>query len=449
MYSRILELGKDTAVYGLSTIIGRLLNFLLVPFYANYLLPAENGIVANIYAYIAFVFVFYTYGMEHAYMRFVVSPEYSEKCETFSVAFFSLSLTSLLFSGVLAFNASFITSLIGIATEYEIVVYYVAGILLFDTLSVVPFASLRMERKAIIFAVLKIVNITVTLLLNILFVVQFDMRVDGVFLANLIASALTFLLMLWRIRELLQFRLSKKLYKEMLKFGIPYVPSGIATMAMQVIDRPIVKALTDDATLGVYQLNYRLGIFMMLVVGMYDYAWRPFFLSYAKEQNAPQLFARVFTYFTFLMMVIFIGVSLFIEDLVRFPLFGRQFFPSGYWNGTQIVPIVLIAYMFAGAYSNFIVGIYLEKKTIYVPLVTSAGAVINVIANLFLIPRFGILGAALATLISYVAMASGMYIVSQKMYFVPYEWRRVTMIFIVGLILYSISRFFFLMSGEE
>jgi O-antigen/teichoic acid export membrane protein len=251
------------------------------------------------------------------------------------------------------------------------------------------------------------------------------MHAEGVFLANLLASGLTFLAMIGMVLRRLTFRFPTDLYKEILKFGLPYIPAGLAGIAMQVIDRPIVKALTNDATLGIYQLNYRLGIFMMLIVGMFDYAWRPFFLNHAHDADAKPLFAKVFTYFVIGAMFIFLSISLFIEDIVRMKFFGKQFFPPVYWQGVEIVPWVLLAYVFTGAYVIFVVGVYLEKKTKYLPFITGAGALLNVGANFFLIPKIGILGAALSTLLSYIVMAVGMYFTSQRFYRVEYEWNKV------------------------
>jgi len=251
------------------------------------------------------------------------------------------------------------------------------------------------------------------------------MRTEGVFWANLAGSAVTLAALSSVVLRNITLKLPRGLYAQVLKFGIPYLPAGLAGIAMQVVDRPIVKALTDDATLGIYQLNYRLGIFMMLIVGMFDYAWRPFFLSHAKDVDAKVLFAKVFTYLMIGMMTIFLFVSFFIDDAVRMTVFGKQFFPPAYWTGTVIVPWVLLAYVFLGAHVVFVVGIYLEKKTQYMPLISGAGAALNVAANFILIPRMGIEGAALATLISYAVMAGGMYFVSQRFYRVEYEWGRV------------------------
>jgi O-antigen/teichoic acid export membrane protein len=173
---------------------------------------------------------------------------------------------------------------------------------------------------------------------------------------------------------------------------------------------------------------------MMLVVGMFDYAWRPFFLTHARDQDAPKLFSKVFTYVAALLMLVFVTGSLFIEDIVRVKFFGRYFIHPDYWGGLSIVPIVLMAYVFTGAYVNFVVGIYLEKKTKYLPYATGAGALVNVVVNLVLIPRYGIMGAAIATLLSYVVMAIGIYFPSQRLYHVEYEWGRLIRVMLAACI---------------
>jgi len=363
--------------------------------------------------------------MEPAYMRFVSSLEIGDKKQNFSIPFFSLLLTSFFLALTINLNSSLLASLLGFEQSQNQFIRYAGWILFFDALAVIPFASLRMEQKAKRFAFLKIFNIVVNLLLNLVLIIGFGMHAEGVFLANLIASCLTFFAMLGMVIKQLTFKLPVKLYKEILKFGFPYIPAGLAGIAMQVVDRPIVKALTNDATLGIYQLNYRLGIFMMLIVGMFDYAWRPFFLNHAKDPDAKPLFAKVFTYYILGAMAVFLTVSLFIEDIIRMKFFGKQFFPPVYWQGAEIVPWVLLAYVFTGAYVVFVVGIYLEKKTKYLPLISGAGALLNIGANFILIPVIGILGAALSTLLSYIVMAVGIYFASQKFYYVEYEWKKV------------------------
>ncbi len=423
MLDRIFKLGKEAAVYGLSSIVGRFLNFLLVPFYTNYLARAEYGIVSNVYAYIAFAFVLYGYGMDSAYMRFVASAESGDKKQTLSIPYFSLLVTSVLFSLGVHFYAPAISEVIG-AEGHANLIQYAGWILFFDTLVIVPFAYLRMTNRAKVFAGLRILNIIINVVLTILMLAFFKMKLEAVFIANLIASAATAVMLAWIALPQLTLRLSGRLFKDMLGFGLPYIPAGLAGIAIQVIDRPIVKALTNNDTLGLYQANYRLGVLMMLVVGMFDYAWRPFFLTHARDNDAPRLFSKVFTYLVTLLMLVFVTGSFFVEDIVRIRLFGGYFINPNYWEGLSIVPIVLMAYVFTGAYVNFVVGVYLEKKTKYLPYATGAGALVNVVVNLALIPKFGITGAAIATLLSYVVMAIGIYFPSQRLYHVEYEWGR-------------------------
>jgi O-antigen/teichoic acid export membrane protein len=451
MLDRIFKLGKESAIYGLSSIVGRFLNFLLVPFYTNFLFKAELGTVGYLYSYIAFAFVIYGYGMDSAYMRFVASLESGDKKQTISAPFFSLLVTSFLLSLLIYFSAASIGDLLDAGPERAdlvghagliLFIRYAAWILFFDTLAIVPFAYLRMENRARLFAGLRILNIIITVVLTVIMFVLFQMRVDVVFIANLIASALTAFVLLWIVSPQLTFRIPGKLYKEMLRFGFPYIPASLAGIAIQVIDRPILKALTNNDTVGIYTANYRLGVLMMLVVGMFDYAWRPFFLTHAKDSDAPKLFSKVFTYFVSLLMLVFVTGTMFIDDIVRIRLFGGYFIGPAYWGGLKIVPVILLAYVFTGAYVNFVVGVYLEKKTKYLPYATGAGAAANIIANYLLIPPLGIMGAAIATLLSYIVMAAGIYFPSQRFYHVEYEWGRILRLClatgaVVGLFLFT------------
>lgn len=434
MLDRIFKLGKEAAVYGLSSVVGRFLNFLLVPFLTNYLSKGEYGVVSNVFAYIAFAFVLYGYGMDSAYMRFVASADPGDKKQTVSMPFYSLAITSLLFSLLVHFNAASIAGAIGVDPLQVNLIRYAGWILFFDTLVIVPFAYLRMENRAKTFAGLRLVNILINIFLTVFLLVALRMKQDAVFIANLVASAVTAVLLIWIIIPQLTLRLSGRLFKEMLRFGLPYIPAGLAGIAIQVIDRPIVKAMTNDDTLGVYQANYRLGVLMMLVVGMFDYAWRPFFLTHARDHDAPKLFSKVFTYFVALLMLVFVTGSIFVEDVIRIKFFGRYFIHPDFWGGLSIVPIILLSYVFTGAYVNFVVGVYLEKKTKFLPYVTGAGALVNVVVNLTLIPKFGITGAAIATLLSYMVMAIGIYFPSQRLYYVEYEWGRLIRVMLAACV---------------
>ncbi len=424
MLDKIKSLGADTAVYGVSTIIGRFLNFLLVPFYTNVLSTSQYGIVATVYSYIAFMNIIYMYGMESAYFKYASTKEIGNDKEIFTAPFLSVLTTSLIFSSLIFFNSTRLSPLIEIPIHFAGTIRYSAIILMLDSLAVIPFASLRLQRKVKRFATIKIINIVTNVTANVVLLLKFHAGVEGIFISGIIASSVTLLLLIPTILQRFSFHFRKDLYKALLKFGLPYIPAGLAAMMVQVIDRPILLALTNESTVGIYQANYRLGIFMMLIVSMYDYAWRPFFLTHADEPNAKQLYSRILTYFTLFSSVVVLIVSLYIDDLVKFRIFHRFIINPAYWSGLGIVPIVLLGYLFNGIYVNFMAGIYIEKKTSHLPYITGIGAIINVVVNFLLIPKFGMFGAAWATFFAYAGMAVAIYVVSQRFYPVQYELMR-------------------------
>jgi O-antigen/teichoic acid export membrane protein len=428
MLDKIRRLGTETAIYGLSTILGRFLNFFLVPFYTHVLLPGEYGVVAYLYSIIAFVTVVYSYGMESAYFKYSSTLEIGTERDTFSTPFIALFGSSIVFSCLIAACTGPIAGLFSLPGNFTPAVYYAAGILALDAIAIIPFASLRMQHRAGTFAAIKFLNIVINVGMNILLLLVFRMGGMGVFVSGLIASAATLLMLLPVVYRQLSFRFHRPLFTALLGFGLPYIPSGLSAMTMQVIDRPILRAMTDDATVGIYQANYRLGIFMMLVVSMYDYAWRPFFFATAGEPDAKQIFARVLTYLVLFMSAVGLVLTMFIGDLARLTVMGRHLIGPAYWGGLPIVPIVLFGYAFLGVATNLAAGIYIEKKTRYLPLVTFAGAAVNVIANIVLIPFYGMTGAAWATLLAYLAQAVATWLVVRRMYPVNYETARLAKI---------------------
>jgi O-antigen/teichoic acid export membrane protein len=441
MFDQLKRLGSDTAVYGLSTILGRFLNFLLVPFYTNVLVPGDYGIVAYVYSLIAFVNVLYAYGMESAYFKYASSLERGSPEDNFSTPFWSIAGSSGLFSAAIVLAASPIAGLIHLPEQFTAALYCTAGILAFDALAIVPFGALRLERRSRLFAAIKFLNIAITVALNLVLLLVFHMGVLGIFVSGLAASAVTFLLLVPTIRRHLVFRVDRTLWRSLLVFALPGVPAGLAAMTMQVIDRPILRSLTSDEVVGVYQANYRLGIFMMLVVQMFDYAWRPFYFTTAKEPNAREIFARVLTYLVLAMAGIFVVLTFFLRDLVTLDLFGRHIIAPAYWGGLDIIPVVLLGYVFLGVATNMSAGLYIEKRTALVPVGTFAGAAVNVVANFLLIPRLGMMGAAWATLLAYAAMALTVYVLVERVYPVQYEFGRIGKIALATAVVLVLASF--------
>ncbi len=434
MFGDIKQLGKETAIYGVSTIVGRFLNFLLVPLYTNVFSRQDYGLVTNIYAYIALLNIIYLYGMDSAYLKYASTEELGDEKKTFSTAYNAVFFSSLLYSALFLVFRSGLFRQLALAEGQMRILFLMMGILFFDAVSIVPFARLRFHNRPWKFAVIKSFNIVVNLSLNIVFILRFHMGIEAVFLAGLAASVLTWFVLLPDILKNLEFQISRNLLRSLLRFGIPFIPTGLASMVTQVIDRPILLALTSAATVGVYQANYKLGIFMMLFVSMFQYAWQPFFLKNAARPDARILFGKVLTAFLLAASVIFIVLSLFIENIVKMSIFGFHLVGQDFWEGLPIVPIILLAYLFNGLYVNFMAGLQIEKKTHFMPIVTGAGALVNVAANFLLIPRFGYFGAAWATLLSYLIMAAGNYLFSQRFYRVKYEPGKLALVGIALLI---------------
>ncbi len=437
MKSDLRQLGEETAIYGISTILSRFLNFLLVPFFTNIFTQAEYGIITNVYAYIAFFNIIFLYGMDTAYLKFSSTKELGDEKETFSTAFNSVFLSSLIFSSLILIFKNSLQDLFGLEESQILIVYFVAGILFFDAISNVIFARLRFHNKAFRFAGIKTFNIICNVGFNIFLIYNLKFRAEGVFIANFISSFFTFLILIPVLIKSYVFTINKELFTGLLKFGLPFVPAGFAAIVTQVIDRPIMLALTDASTVGIYQANYKLGIFMMLFVSMFQYAWQPFYLKKASQPTAKQLFSKVFTYFTLVGSIIFLLLSLFIDDLVKIKIFGFYIIGKDFWSGLNIVPVVLLGYLFNGFYIVFLAGLQIEKKTQFMPLVTGTGAFVNVVANLILIPVLGIMGAALATLMAYLSMAIYQYILSQKFYRINYEWRKIAINMILLFIVFN------------
>ncbi len=442
MFEKIKELSKDTAIYGVSTMVGRFLNFLLVPFYTHVFSDFDYGIVSNLYIFIAIFNVIFIYGMDAAYLKYAAVPSVKIDKDSFSTPYlsvFGVGLILVLFIITLK-RAIFVS--FGIPFDHLNLIYLVVPILFIDALNVIPFIKLRIERHAKKFATFKLLNILVNVILNLYLILKLKWGIEAVFISNIIASGFTFLLLFPDVLKYIKIKIRLDLLKKFLKFGIPYLPAGLASIFVQGIDRPILGHLTNLGTVGVYSANYKLGIFMMLFVSMFQYAWQPFFLQNAEEKNAKELFSKVLTYFTITASFILILVSLFISDIVKVDIFGRSIIAETFWGGLDIVPVILFGYLFNGLYVIFTAGIFIKEKSIYVPFITGLGAVVNIGVNFALIPVLGMMGAAIATLAAYFVMALSLYIVTQKIYKIDYEYKKMSKIFsfilLIGILYYSL-----------
>ncbi len=461
MRKELAALSKETLIYGGSTVVVRFLNFLLTPFYINVLATtAEYGVAGSLYAWIAFLNVIYPLGLEGAFFRYasrgeteVVDPAKEKKL--FSSSFNLLAVFGIVLSLIIFFLAPVIAPAIFHDPNVDItpqlpvfirILCYSSVIMLFDSLAVLPFAALRLERRAKLFGMIKIINVITMLALNFILIIGLRSGVEGIFIANMIASVVTFLILIPSFIKKWSLQFDRTATGKMLPFGLTNVPAYLGAMMVQVIDRPIVQMYLGLGAVGVYQANYRMGFIMMVFVSLFEYAWRPFFMRQHKtnDEQARKLFATIFTYFMLISLVAFLLLAFFLPYILTTPIMGRQLLPMRYMYGMSIIPVVLFAYIFQGMYTNFIAGIYIEEKNKMLPLITGLGAATNVIVNLLLIPSMGIMGAAIATLAAYIVMALGIYRVSQRAYPIAYDWSRVGKLFGIVLASYGIERIFVL-----
>ncbi len=423
MFSDLKRLGRETLVYGLSTVMGRLLNFLLLPLYTHCLLPADYGVVATVFTYIAMGNVLYSYGMDFAFMRF--STTEGPDTGDFSTPFWSLLTTALVFSGLIHIFAKPLSVVALVPVELSDIIRYSAWIMALDALCLIPFAELRLTHRPAAYAAIKVANIVLNVALNYVFLVAIPLGIRGVFLSSLITSAATFVLVSPVLALRLKARFDRALFPHLLRFALPLVPAGLASMMVQVINRPILQRLADDSAVGLFQANYRLGIFMMMVVNMFDMAWRPFLIQRAGLPGAREIFARILTYFVAVASFIFLAITLFIPDLAALPvLHGKTLIHPAYWAGLGIVPIVTLGYVFNGIYVNLLAPVTLAKRTDLVAWATAAGAAVVIVGNLLMIPLWGLQGAALATPAAYMTMAGLLFLLGRRVYPIPYEYKR-------------------------
>ncbi len=390
------------------------------------------GRAALLFASLGFMNVLFSYGMDVAFLRYFILEETREgRARYFSTAFLTILSTGLGFSALIFFSPALVSRIIFRTPEYFGLVRLASGILLADALCLLPFLVLRAEQRPVRFAGLKFLNVLANLGMSIYLVAIQGKGLTGVFTANLSASFFTLLTVLPLILSWLRPIFNRSTLGNLLRFGLPYIPSLFSVLIMDQISRFFIDRMINEEATGVFSANYKLGMFMALVTAAFRFAWHPFFLSTLKEEGAPRIFARILTYFIAVTGTLFLVISFYINEIVHISVKGVTLLDPRYYSGLPIVPVVMLAYIGYGVYVNFIIGVYLKKKTQFLPLVTGAGALVSLAANYFLIPSLGIMGAAWATVLAYTTMAVVLFLYSRRLYDIPYEWGRVVKLVII------------------
>lgn len=433
MGGKLRTLASDTLIYGLSTVVGRFLTFLLTPLYTNFLPSKEEfGRVAYLYTILGFINILYSFGADSAFMRFF-TPDNEER----SRSLFSMAFGIIILAGGLGTLGCFLLSeqisvYLFSRGDYAHLIRFAALMPLFDAIVIVPYAWLRMKRRSRRFALLKFAAIIINVASNWLLLVQFHQGITGVVIAGALSSAAAAIMILPELLRNIRPVFDKKLLGQMLRFSLPTIPSSLSSMMLQVADRPIMMALAGSATVGLYQANYRLGIPMLLAVLVFEYAWKPFYLSHRDDPDIGHLLSQALVYFTAVCGAIFLGGSLLMEFVVQLPFPGGRFINPAYWSGLNIVPVVLASYFFNGVFVHLSAAFHITKRTGYLPLVTASAAGANVALNFILIPIFGIMGGAWATFGAYLLSAVAAWYYARRIYPVRYDWKRVALIALIA-----------------
>ena len=454
----IKKLIGQTAIYGLSSIVGRLFNYLLVPLYTYTLPTNEYGIVTELYSYVALVFALLLYGMETTFFRF--SETERDKKRVLSTSSISVLISTLLFL-ILAYTFRLtIAKAIGYEQNVNYIVWFIF-IIAFDALSAIPFAYLRQQNKALNFALLKLLNIFISLGLNLFFILYCPTVMEAgeshqlypfvssfftgthlvqyIFISNLVASAIT-LLFLLPIYKYIKMGFDKDLWKKMMPYALPILVVNITGLIPISIDKILLPVLVQGSDqegmqqLGIYGANAKIAVIMMLFIQTFRYAADPFFFSEAKNKNAKQTYARVMHWFVILGSLIFLSSMMFM-DIIKF------FVGEKYREGLFVVPVLLMANLMLGIYYNLSFWYKLTNKTHYGAWFSGIGAVIAIVLNIILVPIWGMWGSAWSVFVAYFIPVVLSYVFGKKHYPIPYQLSSLILYPVLVSLLYMVSNY--------
>ncbi|HDZ41014.1 MAG TPA: polysaccharide biosynthesis protein [Bacteroidetes bacterium] len=441
----INKLAGQTLVYGLGTIVPRFLNYaVLTPFYTWIFNKAEYGVITELYAYMVFMLIVLTYGMETAFFRFAQKTGDSKK--VFSTALISILISSVLF---LVFFNLFIDE-VAVVLRYQDHKMYLrlfAIILATDAITAIPFAKLRSENKALRFSIIKIINVIISIGLVFLFLkiepslrekgkgllgnlYNPEFRVGYVFLANAIGS-LSMLVLLLRDILSVQLRLYAGLWKQMMSYSIPLLVSGLGGSINDALDKMILRRIVDSdkplEIVGEYGASYKIAVLMALFIQMYRYAMEPYFFSKADKKDAREIYSNVMKYFVIYALILYLLINLYISGF-KYIIAG-----SHLRGGLAIVPIVSLAYLLFGIFVNLSIWYKVKDLTRYGAYLTITGAIVTILINLLLVPVYGYMASAWAHIACYVVMIAGSYMLSRKHYPIDYPIKKILAYIMTGV----------------
>lgn len=440
-------LAKETAIYGLSSIVGKFLNWLLVPLYTFVLQQqSDYGIVTNLYAWTALLLVILVYGMETGFFRFA-NKEGNNPAQVYTTALTSLGVTSLLFAVVCVCFRQPVAEALGYAGHSEFIAM-LGVVVSMDAFGSLPFAYLRYKRKALRFASLKLFMVFLNIAFNLFFLLlcpkiqdsawvswfyRPDYGVGYVFVANLLSTSLVTLALL---PEMLaeKYSFSWPLLKRMLHYSLPLLVLGIAGIMNQTLDKilfPFLYPGDAQAELGIYGACFKVAMVMMMFTQAFRYAYEPFVFSKHKDRNSVGAYADAMKYFVIFSLLILLGMTFYL-DLLKYLI------APSYWSGLRAVPLVLWAYVFQGVFFNLSLWYKLTDKTYYGAWFSLLGCAITLAVNVLFVPRYSYMASAAASLVCYFVIMLLSWRVGQKHLPVPYDLKRIGGYFLLTVLLLAV-----------
>lgn len=437
---------KQTAIYGLAAVFPKVIGFFLVPFHTDLMKNDVYGAYSVIFSIMMLLNVILSFGMETAFFRFYNARDNKQEVINNSMLF--LSGTTLVFALSGFFMLDFWSSLLQIPVN---ILQYVLWILILDALVIVPFAKLRADQRPMYYSAIRIGNVCIYSVLNVFFLYFLPLlaqanpssffsswyvenfQVEYIFIANLVASAATFLVFTKNYLQL-SFNFNKELLQQMLRYSFPVMIAGLAFAINESFDKILLQRLLPSdiasAEVGKYAACYKLGLFMVLFRQAYTLGIEPFFFNYAKNDDAPAKYATVTKYFILMGSAIMLGIVVF-ADILKV-LFIRN---ESYWDAMVVVPLIILANLCMGIYTNLSVWYKLRDKTSMGAYISIFGAVLTLIFNYALIPIWGYMGSAIATLLAYGSMMLVSYVLGQKYYPIPYDKKAIGLYLGVSILL--------------
>ncbi len=440
MPSQIKKIFSDTIIYTIGSVFNRFLPFLLLPIYTQYFPPAEYGIFSLVYSFWFFVSVFYLYGMETAFQKlFLEAPDDKSKKKIYSSTLILIFSTSLVFSVILYFLSDSIASKITGTASNGYLIKLLSFILIADSLYRFPMILINNLQRSKLYSFLNSIAVVLNVAVNVILIVFYKMGIEAIFYSYLVSYTFLFILSLFSSLKYFELNINKETVLSLLKNAHLFLYYGIFLISIDLIDRFILEYFKGSAEVGIYSASYRIGIVMNLVITGFKVAWTPFFMNLKGEEGNKEIFSKVFTYFCYGGLIVFLLFSLLADDLVKINIEGYTLLNEKYWGGLVIIPYILIAYLFSGLYLNLNVAAFFQNKIKYLIISSAAGCASNIALNFILIPQYSIIGAAIATMLSYMIMFVVLYYFSQKIYRIEYEWGSIFKAAIITLLLFIIN----------